>query len=222
MSMRRKIASTIVVLSAVFSLSAVAFAGITNKAEYNFFKELYNPPRNLTAYMVRQDINMYVANRMYDEQEYQKIVAFYTQFTRNHVIADTIIKYAIHYNMPINLAFALSYVESAGFKVRAYRRNDNGSIDRGLFQLNNSYRKDWKTEDFYNIEKNVEEGIRYWAEECVEDSRSIPMTFIAYNYGPFSVPVRDNFIPDNRVEYVDDILSYEDMLNVEFNKIIRG
>lgn len=222
MSMRRKIASTIVVLSAVFSLSAVAFASITNKAEYNFFKELYNPPRNTTAYMVRQDINMYVSNRIDDEQEYQKIIDFYTQYTRNPVISDAIIKYAIHYEMPINLAFALSYVESAGFKIRAYRRNDNGTIDRGLFQLNNSYRKGWKTEDFYNVEKNVREGIRYWAEECAATNRPIPMTFIAYNYGPFSVPVRDNFIPEDRVEYVDDILSYEDMLNVEFNKLIRG
>lgn len=222
MEMRRKIASIAIALFAMLSLSAMAFVGLNSKAEYNFFKELYNPPRSLNSYMVRQDINIFIHSRMDDADQYQRILDFYTEYTKNPEITKAIIKYSLEYRMPINLAFALSYVESGGFKIRAIQHNNNGTIDRGLFQLNNGHRKDWEVADFYNIDRNCEEGIRFWAEECQTEERPIPMTFIAYNSGPYSERVKRGVVPEDRIRYVDNILSYEDELNIAFNNMFGG
>jgi len=222
MELRRNFASFVIALFAVFSLSAVAYVKFNNQSEYNFFKELYNPPKSSNTYMARLDVNSYISQKAENLTQYQKVIDFYTQFTKNAKISEAILKYSLEYDMPVNLAFALSYVESDGFNIKAYRHNTNGTIDRGLFQLNNGHRRSWKITDYYDIEKNCKEGIRFWSEDCYETDRSIPMTLIAYNGGPWSDNVLNGIIPENRVDYVNDILSYEDMLNVAFNKFIRG
>lgn len=197
----------------LFSVSAVALVKFNIPKEYNYFKELYNPPTNSIKFLSRDQINLYIS---INESKRDEIIDFYSRFTKNRTIAESIIKNAIHYKMPVNLAFALSYVES-GFNPRAVNINIDGSTDRGLFQLNNSYRQKWKIKDFFNVELNVREGIRYWITECNIKERTIPITFIAYNMGPYSESAITSTIPNRRVEYINNILSYEDMLNVEFN-----
>jgi len=210
--MRKTVIVAISVL-ALFSVSAVAIVQFNMPKEYNYFKELYNPPTNSIKFFNRDQINLYIS---LNENRHDEIVGFYSRFTKSRAIAESIIKNAIHYKMPVNLAFALSYVESR-FNPRAVNINTDGSVDRGLFQLNNSYRQNWKTKDFFNVELNVREGIRYWITECNIKERTIPITFIAYNMGPYSESAITSTIPRRRAEYIGDILSYEDMLNVEFN-----
>ncbi len=215
----KRVTSVAIALLAIFSISAMALVQLAPRNEFNYFKELYNPPSlGTSSTLTRDGVNAYISHL--DEDKYNKIIVFYTQFTNSHVIAESIIRNALYYKMPINLAFALAYAESR-FNPRAFNINTDGSIDRGLFQLNNSYRQDWKIKDFFNIEKNVKEGIRYWATECNKNDRTMPITFIAYNMGPYSESALTSTIPLRRAGYVGDILAYEDMLNIEFNLFIN-
>jgi hypothetical protein len=220
MAKMKKVATISIMILALFSISAVALVQLNSPKEFNYFKEIYNPlPLNLNGHVLtREGINSYISNL--DKANLDLVVAFYSQFTNSQTISESIIRNALYYKMPINLAFALSYAESR-FNPRAFNINSDGSIDRGLFQLNDSYRQDWKTKDFFNIEKNVREGIRYWSAECNKNERTVPITFIAYNMGPYSESARTSTIPLRRAGYIGDILAYEDMLNVEFNQFIK-
>ena len=40
--------------------------------------------------------------------------------------------------------------------------------------------------------------------------------------GPYSDGVKRGYVPEHREDYINEILAYEDKLNVEFNKFIRG
>ena len=67
----------------------------------------------------------------------------------NYDIAKIIIDEALKENVPVNLAFALCMKEST-FNPTAFNKNKNGSIDRGLFQLNNYYRPKMEEKEYYN------------------------------------------------------------------------
>ena len=186
-------------------------------SSYNYFKDLYNPPNEEALYLTRHEINQFVSN----SKDIEKIIEFYTLFTKDARISRQIITDALYFKMPINLAFALCWNESR-FYPKAYNSNKNGTIDRGLFQLNNSGRQNWKIIDFYDIEKNCHEGIQFWSEHCMTKADTIEISFVAYNMGPYSDGVKRGYVPEHRETYINDILTYEDKLNVEFNKFIRG
>lgn len=210
-----------VCLMVSLTVSSMAFIQLpNNNGNYNFFKDLYNPSQDgLKGYMIRYDINKYISKA--NKKDIDKIIQFYDQFTNNTVVSQTIVKYSLEYNMPVNLAFALAYVESSGFDVRAINKNSDGSVDRGLFQLNNKSRPRWKVADFYNIDKNCKEGISFWAQKCSDKSSDMALTFVAYNMGPNSHFVKKSVIPEHRQDYIDEIFKYEDMLNLEFNKAFK-
>lgn len=211
----KKLATIVFIFLSVLSLSAVAFVQISNATEYNYFKELYNPPQiSNSSYLARMEINRYIVG--FKGDQFRKLIDFYTEYTGNEAITLVIFQKSIEYGMPINLAFSLAHEESR-FNPKAVNKNDDGSIDRGLFQLNSASRKHWRTKDFFDIERNADDGIRYWVQECNVKKRPIPLTFIAYNMGPYSEAIRAGVIPPRRAEYVNNILAYEDMLNLEFN-----
>ncbi|MEW5815356.1 MAG: transglycosylase SLT domain-containing protein, partial [Spirochaetota bacterium] len=72
---------------------------------------------------------------LYRNNRYKNVVIdFFTNLTGSKKISRSILMYADHYDIPISLAFSLSWVESR-FYPYAVSRNQN-SVDRGLFQLN--------------------------------------------------------------------------------------
>ncbi len=142
-------------------------------------------------------------------------VIFYTEnVTKDKLVSRAIITNSIRNNVPVNLAFSLAYKES---RYNKNALNDNGaSKDRGLFQLNDSYRKDWKIEDFYNIEKNSNEGTRYLKEMLILNKEDKTTALYCYNAGPTRVR-RDGIIPSQTKIYADEILQHEIELNRKFN-----
>ena len=61
---------------------------------------------------------------------------FYLRITGNREITNMILENADREDIPLSLAFALAYTESR-YNTNALNYNVNGSVDRGLFQLNN-------------------------------------------------------------------------------------
>lgn len=173
-------------------------------------------------FLLRNEINNYIK-----KVGIETVVPFYRDLVLLHqdpsvhltaatatTIARTIIKYSLEKNVPVNLAFALAKRES-GFYPRAVNINSDGTIDRGLFQLNNGHRKSWKITDYFDIDKNTKEALQYLSER-IGLSSDIPLSLIAYNCGQ-SIADR-GVIPDFRKDYVNFILDYEDVFNRAFNE----
>jgi len=158
------------------------------------------------------DINKWI------EENLEESITFYTEeMTKDKQISNAIISNSLKNDIPVNLAFSIAYKESK-FKKDAY--NDNGkSKDRGLFQLNDSYRQDWSIDDFYDIEKNSFEGTRYLKEMINLNEDDVEKALYCYNAGPTKVR-RDGIIPESTKIYALEIMKMEAILNQQLKNWI--
>lgn len=175
------------------------------------YKEHYS--NSQLKYFVGKDVNLLI-----EKLNQEQVINFYTEYTGNKKISESIIAWATYYHIPINLCFALCYVESAGFNIVAFNNNygKDGkllSVDRGLFQLNSIYFK-LTINQFFDIDINCKNGIRYFS-ECYNQTDSVPLALIAYNMGIVKASL--GLVSKMRELYVDKILNYETMLNEAFN-----
>ena len=180
------------------------------ESEYNSeLKNIYKPniSKSTEEFFVRDEITEIV-------KEFNTW-NFYKEVTNDSKISLVILNEARYQNVPINLAFAVAKVES-NFNPNAINYNRN-SKDYGLFQLNNSYRN-WSTSDFFDIEKNTKEGIRYLKEMLELFDGDVLKAIAAYNAGPGRVI--NNKIPESTERYITKILVAEDELNVKFNNYL--
>ncbi len=155
------------------------------------------------------------------ETNLEESILFYTEtMTKDSSISRAIVKHSLKHNIPVNLAFSVAFKESK-FKIDAY--NDNGkSRDRGLFQLNDSYRQNWAVEDFYNVDKNSFEGTRYLKEMIELNEQDIQKALYCYNAGPTKVR-KYGIIPEATKKYAVEILKLENEFNNQLKKwIING
>jgi len=159
------------------------------------------------------DLNVWI------EDNVEESIIFYTEeMTEDSSISRAIITNSIKNDIPVNLAFSVAFKESK-FKKDAF--NDNGkSKDRGLFQLNDSYRQDWLIEDFYDIEKNSHEGTRYLKEMIVLNKNDIQKALYCYNAGPTKVR-KYGIIPEHTIIYADEIITMEKNLNEQLKNWIK-
>lgn len=177
-------------------------------------QELYTETiEEKTKYLARNDINSEIA------KDVNRYIHFYAQYTKDEEVARVIIEKAIENEVPVNLAFSIAWKESS-FNPMGWNKNYNGSIDRGLFQLNDSYRQDWTKEEFYDIHLNANEGTRYISEMIKLNDGNFIYALYCYNAGPGKVR-QQGIIPDRTKVYAEEILEYEDMLTVELNKWIK-
>jgi soluble lytic murein transglycosylase-like protein len=217
--MRRTLIFVFVILAALsltaFALASLAINPESEDSSFTYFLELYKPSTvKSEKFYTREEINTLI-NKQADRAN---LIKFYTQYTGDWTITKTILDHAVEYNIPINLAFSLAYVESK-FNPRAFNRNGSHSVDRGLFQLNNAHRQSWKVEDYYDINKNTEEGLSYLYYCIAIAENDITRALAAYNGGPKMVKIAN--IPVRVQNYIDEILRYEDCLNQSFNNFIR-
>lgn len=178
-------------------------------------KEIYNPvtfEQKPETFYKRYDVNNII-----DELTISQIHNVYNRETHSYIIVSSIFKEAIRQNVPVNLAFAIAKVES-NFNPSAINYNHT-STDYGLFQLNNSYRN-WSEEDFFNINKNTQEGIRYLKEMMDLFEGDILKALAAYNCGP--TRVLNNRIPKSTEMYITKVLEAEDEFNILFNNYLKN
>lgn len=181
--------------------------------EENELLEYYKPDveQVSTKYYSRYDVNILLeqASSNYLSNVYN--IPIY--------IVSPILRYSIMYNVPIHLSLAVAQVESS-FSPEATNVNNNGSVDYGLFQLNNSYRTGWTRSDFFDINTNTEEGISYLSEMISYFDGDIISAIAAYNAGPYRV--ENNNIPESTQMYIVKILEAEDYFNIVLNDYISS
>ena len=137
---------------------------------------------------------------------------FYTNITENREIALAILEEADKNDIPLSLAFSLAYAESR-YKVRAYNANNNGTIDRGLFQLNSSTFPKLTEDDFFNPSVSAKHGLAH-LRFCLNTAGNEISALAMYNAG--TNRVRKNATPKMTLDYISTIMSYRQGLEKLF------
>jgi hypothetical protein len=137
---------------------------------------------------------------------------FYSRVTNNREIAQAILVNADKNDIPLALAFALAYTESR-YKATAMNRNTNGSIDRGLFQLNNNSFPKLSEADFYDVNVSAKYGLSH-LRFCLNSAGNEIAALAMYNAG--TNKVKKNNTPHVTLNYISHIQSYRSALEENF------
>ncbi len=138
---------------------------------------------------------------------------FYTQVTGNREVALAILDAASQFNVSPSLAFALAYTESK-YKVDANHTNVNGSIDRGLFQLNSYSFPNLSEEQFYDAATSAYYGMSH-LNYCLETANDLVTGLAMYNAGRNKV--NGDRTPMSTLSYISKILEYRNKLDSNFS-----
>jgi len=189
------------------SIEAAVEIEIEEEAEDNFlFAIVENNPDAVLEY--------------FRDPEYQEWVTdFFTVLCSNREIAQAILENAERFDVPPALAFALSWEESK-FDPRAInRRNRDGSVDRGLFQLNNRSFPNLDATVFFNVKSNAYYGISH-LRHCLNSASSEISALAMYNAGTGRVKTQG--APEVTLNYINRILELRRRIESRFHvRLIR-
>jgi len=202
---------TVLTVSVFGTARSITVQGQPSFGLNNIF-ELYKFKNSNNKFAARHEINSIVINK-----NITIIIDFYTKFTNDRDISSIIIKHALDNNIPINVAFAQAWEESRFNPKAVSDYNSDGSRDWGLFQLNDGWHS-YTEKQLFDANFNSRKGMQHLAEMIDRNDGNIITGLYCYNAGFDRINVQ-NIIPKSTVQYVQDILEYEDMLNIEFNKI---
>jgi len=149
------------------------------------------------------------------DPEYREWVTdFFAALCSNREIAQAILDNTDEFDVPPALAFALSWEESR-FNPRAISRpNRDGSIDRGLFQLNSRSFPDLELAAFFDISSNARYGVSH-LRHCINLSDSEISALAMYNAG--TGRVRSTGAPEVTLNYISRILENRRIIESRFH-----
>ena len=146
------------------------------------------------------------------EQSRAAVEWFYTQVTDNREVSLAILDCADKYDIPLSLAFALANAESS-FNPTAFHRNSNGSIDRGLFQLNDTSFPKLSESDFYDPRISAYYGMSH-LRFCLNTAGNEIAALAMYNAG--TNKVKNGNTPQHTLNYISKIENYRKSLEESF------
>jgi soluble lytic murein transglycosylase-like protein len=126
--------------------------------------------------------------------------------TNSEEIASSILANASAFDISPSLAFALCWVESRFNPTAVNYTNRDGSIDRGLFQLNNQSFPKLKETDFFNPSVNAYHGMAHlrW---CLDTGGSLVAGLAMYNAGTGRVKAAG--ASKRTLDYISQILEFQ-------------
>ena len=139
---------------------------------------------------------------------------FYLRVTGNRDVTMAVLDAANREDIPLSLAFALCHTESR-YNRYAYNLNANGSIDRGLFQLNDRSFPQLGENDFYVVETSARLGMKH-LRFCMNVAGNDLTAVAMYNAGVSRV--RNDQTPASTLRYVSRIASYRANLQTAFTE----
>ncbi|MCL2808550.1 MAG: lytic transglycosylase domain-containing protein [Treponema sp.] len=156
----------------------------------------------------------------YRDPDFQQwVIDFFVDICSSNEIALAILSNADYFEVSPALAFALCWEESR-FNPNAINRNNvNGSIDRGLFQLNSNSFPHLDIPVFYNIQANANFGISY-LRQCLNSGGTEVSALAMYNAG--TGRVRSTGAPHVTLNYISRILENRQKIESRFHsRLIR-
>ena len=130
-------------------------------------------------------------------------IDFFAEICPSREIAEIILTYADMYNIPPALALALAWEESRLNPRAVNTANRNGSIDRGLFQLNNRTFPFLDVQAFFNPRVSAKYGMSH-LRFCLDTGGSEIAALAMYNAG--TGRVNSSGTPRSTLDYTSRIL----------------
>ena len=166
-----------------------------------FFSRTQQPRQDSILELYRQDENR------------ERVINFFREICPIMGIAEVILANADEFNISPSLAFALSWEESR-FNPRAVNTNNrNGSIDRGLFQLNSYTFPRLDLPAFFDPQTNAHYGMSH-LRYCLDSSDSETAALAMYNAG--TNRVRNIGTPITTLNYTGRILENRQRIEYRF------
>ncbi len=137
---------------------------------------------------------------------------FYILVANDREVALAILDEADRCSIPPALAFALAYTESR-YKPNAKHVNTNGTIDRGLFQLNSSSFPKLTEEEFYDPKISAHYGMAH-LRYCMDTAGNEIAAMAMYNAG--TNKVHSDRTPKHTLDYIAHINDYRIALEERF------
>ena len=141
---------------------------------------------------------------------------FYADVAGSREVSLAILSAADENDIEPSLAFAIAHTESQ-FKIHARHQNENGTIDRGVFQLNSNSFPQLKEEDFFNPKISASYGLKH-LKLCLKSGNSVESAVAMYNAG--IAKVSGNHIPKTTKLYITKVLRYKAHLEETFQSEI--
>jgi hypothetical protein len=153
-----------------------------------------------------------------DSGGYKDIIKFFNTFTKNSEVSSALLEESLSKTVPVTWAFSVAWGESS-FNPKAIKRNYDKkgkllSTDRGVMGLSDGHRKDWTIEDFYNIRKNVKEGLSYFKQSIDEHDNHFVFSVAGYNAGIYSIVYGIGY---NTLKYITNVTEFEADIEVSVN-----
>lgn len=150
------------------------------------------------------------------------VIDFFSNITGSREIAGIILYHSAAFNIPPALAFALAFEESR-FNPRAFNRNRNETVDRGLFQLNSASFPNLSIEELYDPAISARYGLAHlrW---CLNLAGTYVAALAMYNAGHNRV--RTAGTPQSTLDYACRILrrkrSTEEQFMAEYLRLVEA
>jgi len=150
----------------------------------------------------------------YRNPEYKEwVTEFFTAICSNAEIARAILDSCDIFDIPPALAFALCWEESRFNPNAINKKNRDGSVDRGLFQLNNKSFPHLDILSFYDIKINARNGVGH-LRNCMNSSGNEISALAMYNAG--TGRVRSTGAPEVTLNYTSRVLGNRRKLETRF------
>jgi soluble lytic murein transglycosylase-like protein len=157
----------------------------------NFFSRNGTERRNLILELYR------------DAETRDWVIDFFSGVCASPEIVKVILATADSFNISPALAFALAWEESRLNPYAVNYHNRDGSIDRGLFQLNNHSFPRLETQAFFNLETNARNGMSH-LRHCLDVGGSEIAALAMYNAG--TNRVNSSGTPRSTLDYISRIM----------------
>jgi hypothetical protein len=160
-----------------------------------------------------EDIHDSVLEYFSNYEYRQWVLDFFSFFFLNPEIVLAILENSKTFNVPPALAFAVSWEESRLNPNAINRFNRDGSVDRGLFQLNSRSFPHLEAANFYDIRINAYYGIAH-LRYCLDTGKSEVSALAMYNAG--TGRVKNTGAPEVTLNYISRILDNKNKIESQF------
>jgi hypothetical protein len=153
----------------------------------------------------------------YRQPESQDLVIdFFTGLCPSREIAEAILVSADWFNISPAMAFALAWEESKLNPLAVNDKNRDGSIDRGLFQLNSRTFPNLELQAFFSPDLNSWHGMSH-LRYCLDTGRSEIAALAMYNAG--TGRVTSSGAPKSTLDYISRILENRNKIENSFSEL---
>jgi len=143
----------------------------------------------------------------------ERVVQFFANICSSWEIAEVILINAADFDIPPALAFALGWEESRFNPKAVNSKNQNKSVDRGLFQLNSRSFPRLDLQAFFNPSVNSWHGMSH-LRYCLDTGGSEIVALAMYNAG--TGRVQNNGTPKATLDYIGRILENRQKYEKQF------